>query len=133
MGEHELEMVRHVTQTFARGDLEGSMVYTTDRSVLVNDSDVAGLSGVYHGRQGVRDLISQIVEAFDEYRNEPLEYSDRGNRVLVRQREVGRGRFTGMEIDRSIWQVWTIEGNEIVRLEVYSDREKAIRAAGVDG
>jgi hypothetical protein len=75
--------------------------------------------------------MGKAMEMWDEYRVEPLEYSDLGAQVLVRFREVARGKLSGMEIDRSIWDLYTVEGGEIVRLEIYADRDKAMRAAGL--
>ena len=125
-------IVRHTVESWCRGDVEAALSYSDANNFeVVNETGAHGLTGVYHGHEGFLDLIRRVEEIFDEYRTEPLEYSDLGSQVLVRFREVGRGKLSGMEIDRPLWCLYTLEGDMIVRLENYGDREQAMWAAGL--
>ena len=47
---------------------------------------------VYRGRDGVIHALREWVEPFSEYRTEPLDYIDAGDRVVVPMRQWGSGR-----------------------------------------
>jgi hypothetical protein len=51
--------------------------------------------------------------------------------VLVFVRAYGVGGGSGLEVVGSFAHLGTIRGNRLVRIEVYTDRSKALEAAGL--
>jgi ketosteroid isomerase-like protein len=84
------------------------------------------------GHDGVRDYVTTLFEAFDDYRMVPEDFIDAGgDRVLVFSREGGRGRGSGVEVVKPTAHVWTILNGKAVRMESYWERSDALKAAGL--
>ena len=73
-------------------------------------------------------------DAFEEQQLEALEFSVKGNKVLVRDQATGRGAGSGIEVDDDGWTVWTLNDDGLAtRLEFYLDHQEAeaLEAAGL--
>jgi len=97
----------------------------------------APTAGVYKGRaEAVRELEAW-TEPFVNFRWEPREISERGNprgdwTWMIAGRMSGRGRGSGVETEIDEFHVWTIRRGRAVKLEMYLDRDEALRAAGIE-
>ena len=81
----------------------------------------------------MREYITILLEALDDYRMAPEEFIDAGDdRVLVFSREGGRGRGSGAEvISQPTAHVWTIRNGKAVSLRSYWERADALEAVGM--
>jgi hypothetical protein len=48
-------------------------------------------------------------------------------------RYTGRGKESGASVDTEGAHLWTLREGKVIRLEVFSGREKALKAAGLSG
>jgi ketosteroid isomerase-like protein len=48
-------------------------------------------------------------------------------------RQHGRSKTTGLEVDMTLAQVFTIRDGKQTRMEMYADPAEGLRAAGLDG
>ena len=113
-----------------RGDVES--IVRIQAPDVVWQGAFADLAEPHHGHAGVRAYARRVTEAWDEFTVEPERFIDLGDRVLVLAREHGRGRYSGAEVQsHQTAHVWTLRDGEIVRFQVYWDREEGLRAAGV--
>jgi ketosteroid isomerase-like protein len=86
----------------------------------------------YAGIEGIRAMLAERDEVWGEFRMEPDEFVDGGDRVVVIGRWVGKGRGSGVEVNQPIADVFTLDGGRVVRCEIgYSDRRQALEAAGL--
>ena len=85
----------------------------------------------FHGVEGVRRLIQEVRESLDGFRTEPFEYLDGGDFVVAGLTHRGRGKGSDAEVEMREWNVFLIERGKIVSVHEYSDREAALRAAGL--
>jgi uncharacterized protein len=87
------------------------------------------------GHAGVREYMTVLAEALDDYRMVPEEFIDAGeNRVLVFSREGGRGVGSGAEVmTQPTAHLWTLRDGKAVRMESYWERADALEAAGLSG
>jgi len=85
---------------------------------------------VFHGHEGVREVLAVYQENIDELRADPLEMVDAGVRLVVPFRLYGRAMGTDEEVSLELVHVWTIAGERAMRLEVYPTKAEALRAAG---
>jgi ketosteroid isomerase-like protein len=82
---------------------------------------------VYHGHDGVREAFRLWLGAWDEYRQEIVEVIPSGDKVLVVGREIGRGKGSGVEVERGIFAVWTMDAGRAMRIRFFNSREEALR------
>jgi hypothetical protein len=59
-------------------------------------------------------------------------FEQAGDRVLVRVRQAGIARDTGLPIGIDYFQVWTFRGEAVARIESMLSESRARRAAGLD-
>ena len=59
------------------------------------------------------------------------ELTDLGEHVLARTRHHGRGKGSGVEVDREIFQLWTFRQDKVVRAKMYYDHAEALAAVGL--
>jgi ketosteroid isomerase-like protein len=62
---------------------------------------------------------------------EPEEFIDAGERVIAVIRMKATGRDSGVVVERQDAIVLEIRDTKIVRVDYYSDREKALKAVGL--
>jgi ketosteroid isomerase-like protein len=72
-----------------------------------------------------------MLEAWEYFRPEPIEFIDAGERVVVEVRSPGPGRVSGIEIERVTTQVITLREGKVVRFETFAERQPALEAAGL--
>jgi hypothetical protein len=51
--------------------------------------------------------------------------------VLVTVHFSGRGRETGIEVDARLYEVYTLDRGKVVRMDEFTERSEALRAAGL--
>jgi ketosteroid isomerase-like protein len=83
------------------------------------------------GHEGYLHFMERWLESWEEFRLEPLEVIDFGNRVLVLVQRRGRGRGSGVEIDQPAGDIFTFEGGWVVHYDDYWAREDALEAVGL--
>jgi uncharacterized protein len=86
---------------------------------------------VYRGHEGFLENLAELTEVFDDFRIEPEELTEGGDAIFAVVRAMGRGRSSGVDIDQRLFHVWTIRDGKALRLEIHSDRERALQAAGI--
>jgi ketosteroid isomerase-like protein len=87
---------------------------------------------VYGGIEGARSFIRDWTDAWDGWEFEAEEFHDAGEQVVVVSRQHGRSKATGMPVDMSYAQVFTVRGGKQVRMEMYASRAEALKAAGLE-
>ena len=70
-------------------------------------------------------------DAWEDFRLEPVEFIDAGDRVVVDVLSRARGRTSGVEVERKTTQVWTFRQDKVVRFETFTERARALEAAGL--
>jgi ketosteroid isomerase-like protein len=84
------------------------------------------------GTDGLRRMFAEADEVWEEFRVEPLELIDAGDRVVVIVRVVGKGKGSGVEVTHHSAQIWALHDGRITRWEVgYADRHEALAATGL--
>ena len=71
------------------------------------------------------------LAAWDDFRAEPSELIEVGGQVVVLTHVHARGRGSGAEVTADTATVWTVDAGRIVRLALYWDSAKALRAVGL--
>jgi hypothetical protein len=125
MSQENVEIVRAQIDAYNRGDFEA-----VARTFHPDIEIVGGLAPV-RGVAAAREWLEP--DAFEDQRIEPLDFRVNGNKVLVRQRFTGRGAGSGMELDLTVFVVFTVEDDLVTRAEGFPPHEEAqaLEAAGL--
>jgi ketosteroid isomerase-like protein len=80
----------------------------------------------------VRRFLREWSETFDDWRIEVESYHDAGgDKVVTLCVQHATFRAGGVPVEMRIGQVWTVRDGLQVRMEIYADRDEAMRAAGL--
>lgn len=85
----------------------------------------------YRGLAGAQRALADWLEPWTEYHQEPIEFIDAGDRVVVHYRQWGRGRSSGAMVEMEVSQVYTFREGKIASLREYMSQSAALEAAGL--
>jgi ketosteroid isomerase-like protein len=104
--------------------------------IQFDESPVRGLLppdlvGVHRGHEGYVRVWEAGLEAAEDYRREPEEVIDFGDRVLVAGRQTGHGTSSGIPFDEPLLSLFTLRRGLVIRLKDFADRNNALEAVGL--
>jgi ketosteroid isomerase-like protein len=85
----------------------------------------------YHGREELVRGTGRWLEEWEDFRFAPEEVVDLGERAFMRVRISGRGRASGVELEQTVFHLWTFRDGMPWRCEVFDDEDAAQQAAGL--
>jgi ketosteroid isomerase-like protein len=89
------------------------------------------LPGVQRGHEGYRRLWEYGIEVMGDLRLEIDEVTDYGDRLINAGRQMGHGSSSGVAVNQVVFQLLTLRRGLVVRQEDFTDRDKALEAAGL--
>jgi ketosteroid isomerase-like protein len=88
--------------------------------------------GVYRSREELLKFWSSFFDAFESVHWEPQEFIDVDDaRVIVVNRVQIRGLGSGIEVDATGAQVWTITNGRAQSVKLYQTKAEALEAVGL--
>jgi ketosteroid isomerase-like protein len=134
MSRENVDVVRGIYDAVARrDDVAPFQVYAEDIVWDVSNARRAAMNPkpVYRGHEGVREFWRDALSAFGAVDLEVEELIDAGDQVLavIREREVGR--TSGVPVETTHLAVWTLADGEVIRMQLFDDRQAAVQAAGL--
>jgi ketosteroid isomerase-like protein len=126
--EEIIARLRRFYEAFNRDDFDAAMEIAHPEIEFVRPWGQPPLRGAEALRAWMKP------DAFEEQQLEALEFSIKGNTVLVRSHASGRGAGSGIDVDVDFWAVWTLnDAGLATRLAFYLDHQedKALEAAGL--
>jgi ketosteroid isomerase-like protein len=84
-----------------------------------------------YGPDAMRDDWERWASAFDELTVPFEEFIDAGDQVVVVAHHQGRGRKSGVAVDARYYEVYTVRGGKVSRVDEFAEREEALEAAGL--
>ena len=127
MSQENIDLVRRGYEHFARTGEPDESIYTPDVEWHSAAEDPG--TEVFHGVEGVRQLITEVQEDIEDFRTEPFEYLDGGDCVVAGLIHRGRGRGSSAEVEMREWNVFLIREGRIASVHEYREREDALKAA----
>jgi ketosteroid isomerase-like protein len=85
----------------------------------------------YHGREELVRGTGRWLEEWEDFRFAPEEVVDLGERAFMRVRISGRGGASGVELQQTVFHLWTFRDGMPWRCEVFDDEDAAQQAAGL--
>ena len=81
----------------------------------------------YEGIEGTREFLEDWVSAWEDWRLELKDLIDAGDQVVAIVHQSGRSKATGLPVDMTFAQVWTLEDGKQTRMRMYADPDEALR------
>jgi uncharacterized protein len=132
MSQENVEIVRRAIDVFNGGELDEAARFDWfDPAVEFHENPRLPEAGIYRGQEEIEGYFRRFLDSFEEYRFEIEEIFDAGDQVVAFNRQSGRGKGSGAEVEmRNAW-VFALRGGKIVRITPYWDRAEALEAVGL--
>jgi ketosteroid isomerase-like protein len=135
MSKENVELVRRSFDSINHGDIDTALEAATNDFVMDWSSSIGPAKGVYRGKEQVREVWTSFLDAFDSLQWDPEEFIELDeSRLIVVNHVRMRGRGSGVEVNATGAQLWTIHDGEAHSLKLYqseSGRPRSRRAVGV--
>jgi len=128
-----VELVRQGFEAMREGDVEALMPFIHPDFEATTPPGLAAEPDTYRGPEGIRRYFDSFYDAMDRVSFEADEFIPVGDRVVVPVTLRTRGRTTGIETAQQVVQIWDLEGEQAIRVEVYATLEEAMAAARAKG
>lgn len=129
MSEENVELVRSVYEGWARGDFSVAAELTAP-GFEYRQNPEAVEPGTRRGGE-IGNALRGIFDVYEDFRLEPSEFIDAGDRVLVVSRALGTAKGSGLDLDMDVFSVWTVNDGRLTSNAVFTDRKGALEAAGL--
>jgi ketosteroid isomerase-like protein len=127
MSEENVELVKATYAAYDRGDLE-AVAADLHPDVLACAHPIGE---EYEGREGFLRFIANWTDQFEDFQQIAEEFTDAGDRVIVRLRQKGRGKSSGVPVEAHFWLVHLLDDGKNRRVELFDDEARALEAAGL--
>jgi thiamine-phosphate pyrophosphorylase len=113
------------------GDLDAVTASWADDAVLDYSESRGPEQGVYRTAEERMQLWERLSEAWSEVRWDAHEVAELpGGRVMVVNRVTLRGKGSGVEVNATGTQLWTLRDGVVTAFKLYQDREGALESVG---
>jgi ketosteroid isomerase-like protein len=126
MPSENAEVVRRAHEALNSGDMD-ALVALCDKEFQLDMSDRVFNPAVYEGHDGIRRFYAEVQDVWEIYVWEPEQLIDSGGDVVALIRTTGRGRGSGVEVDRETAMVWTVAEGRLSALRFYRNRTEALQ------
>jgi uncharacterized protein len=131
VSEENVEALRPVYEEWGRGNWRSRFqVYDPEMEWGWSD-EFPGLGGVQRDPELRSRRLRQWLSPWNFWRCEAQDFVSSGDFVVVLCRYLGRGKESGVDVVALGAHVWKMRDGKAIRLEVFSSREKALKAAGL--
>jgi ketosteroid isomerase-like protein len=129
-----VEIVRRAFEEFNRGGPRASAAFLADDVVFDGTrAEVPGV-GLIHGRPEVTAFFEEDWFAafpFEDWEIQIEEPIENGDQVIVTSHQQGRGASSGAGAVWTLGNIFTLRGEEILRIQIFRRPEEALKAAGL--
>ena len=127
MTEKNLETVRLAHEAYKRGEMDAA-IDTYLHPQIEWDTRWPGLDHVFHGRDGVRDWLAQVMEPM-EIKMDLLEARSLGDQVLASYQVYGAGKSSGIPTEMHVFDLLSFRDGLILRRQTFYTEAEAVEAA----
>jgi ketosteroid isomerase-like protein len=130
MSKENVERLRNLIEAWERGDFDTALSFYDEGATWESGTAPEG-ARIYRGPAGVARAVEEWIGAFTEYWGQIDDYLDAGDQVVLLFREGGKGRSSGVPVEREVGSVFTFREGKIVRVQAGLHRDEALQAAGL--
>lgn len=132
MSQENVDTFRRGTAAYNDGDWDAALA-TMDPDVEFDLSRAVPEMQTYRGHEGVKAFWRMLNDVWREFRTDPEEVIDAGDKLFTRNRLRGTGSASGTATEDVLYQVITLRDGKALRVRFFRDRAEALKAAGLEG
>lgn len=122
------EIVRRSLEALNAGDIE-ALVALCDPDFRLDMSDRVLNPSVYEGHDGIRAFYAEVLDIWESFTWEPIELNEVDDVVVAVLHSRGKGRGSGLELDRRSAMLWRVDHERALSLTFYRDPDAALAIA----
>jgi ketosteroid isomerase-like protein len=126
MPSENAEVVRRAHEALNSGDMD-ALVALCDKEFQLDMSDRVFNPAVYEGHDGIRQFYAEVRDVWEIYVWVPEQLIEAGSDVVALLLSTGRGRESGVEVERQTAIVWSLRERRLTGLRFYRNRDEALR------
>ena len=132
MSQENVEIVRRAAEAFNRHDIGALAELSDDDLEFVSVLTVDAGGATYSGPEVWATYFVRMDEIWDDWRVEDFEIFDaEGDRVAAVFHIAGKGKTSGVPIDRAVGLAYTLRQGRLWRMRSYLDPKAALEAVGL--
>ena len=130
MASENVATVRRFVDAFNRRDFESTFA-DADPEIELHEWPSAPGARTYRGHDGVLEAMNEWFETWEWMRVEIVDISEIGDRVFFTLHQRAKGKSSQIEVELTSYNVYTFRDGKVIRLELFTEREPALAAAGL--
>src|SRR5215207_2124203 len=112
MSEEKVELVQSILEAWNGGDYAAALEHVAPE--IKTESHLGGdIDGTYEGIAGLQKWLAGFWSSFADFHTEIDECIAGDAEVAIFAHHYGRGRGSGIEVEMSNWQVFTVRDGKI--------------------
>jgi uncharacterized protein len=131
MSQADIEAIRALYEEVSRGDWDAAFRDARPDFELTTP-DQNPIAGTYRGQEEIRGFFDELWAAFDGVTVQPGQFLELDDRILVSLLMKLRPSGSGATVEMQITHLWTVRDGRLARCEVFTRREQALEAAGLE-
>ena len=133
MSRENVEVVLEQFEATNSRDFPRAMELYADDVVLVVNDDAFLQWGTFEGKEAVGAWFGDWFSTFEPgYHFDIEETRDEGDLVFLYASHHGRGRSSGVAVEKQTAYLYWVRDGKVVRVELHAGRAEALKAAGLD-
>ena len=129
MASENVELVRRAIKLFNQRKVEEALSAMSEDIVMDWTNSIGPLKGVYSGRDEVMGFWQAFLEAWESVEWDPRQiFEVDDERLIVVNTVRMQGRGSGVPVEATGVQLWTIEGGLGRSVKLFQSKEEALEA-----
>jgi ketosteroid isomerase-like protein len=131
VSQENVEILTRLNEVFNRGDVDAGMAFYAPDAELRDLANAPDQPTVVEGADAIRQTWLLWTAELEQFSVEADDWIDAGDAVIVRAHWYGRGKASGVAIDRRQFDLWRLRDGKVVEAILgFETREEALAAAG---
>ena len=130
MSQENVETVRRLFEALSRGDLDELEAMTPIDFELDRGASRSPGSRVYRGPGDIRQLWSDLLDAWSEFEFYEIEMIHTGDAVVRVGGVRGKGKSSGVEVAAEGATLWRFRDGKPVSAALFQSKQEALEAVG---
>ena len=128
----DVQVIAGMYERWSQGDFATPEYFDPQVEYARIGATVPGDAGEWRGMDEMWRAAVAYLRGWEDVRNAPERIIDLGDRILVLDRQTGRGRRSGLEMNHLVTQLFTLRDGKITHWHSYWDLDEAVSSAGID-